>query len=417
MKKRSRTEQKNPDDEYTEDPLTAVLRKGARDLLAQAVEIEATAFLAAHAAIRDDEGHQMIVLNGHLPERTMQTGIGAIPVCGRRVRDQRKIPKADRIQFTSQILPRYLRRSKSLEELIPWLYLKGVSTGDFSEALRALVGSPAGLSSATVCRLKAGWQQEWEAWQQRDLTGKRYVYFWVDGLHVNVRMEDAPCLLVVIGATADGRKELVAVEDGIRESEQSWKDLLLNLRHRGLTMGPDLATGDGALGFWKALPQVYDPTKGQRCWVHKTANVLNKLPKSLQAKAKAGLHDIWMAPTKAEANKAFDGFLQTYEAKYPKAADCLRKDREALLAFYQFPAEHWQHIRTTNPIESTFATVRLRTAKTRGCLSRTTALTMAFQLVRCAENTWRRLRGYQRLAEVIAGIEFVDGEQKTRTAA
>ena len=416
MKKRSRTEQKNPD-EYTEDPLTAVLRKGARDLLAQAVETEATAFLAAHAAIRDDEGHQMIVLNGYLPERTMQTGIGAIPVCGRRVRDQRKIPKAARIQFTSQILPRYLRRSKSLEELIPWLYLKGISTGDFSEALRALVGSSAGLSPATVCRLKAGWQQEWEAWQQRDLTGKRYVYFWVDGLHVNVRMEDSPCLLVVIGATADGRKELVAVEDGLRESEQSWKDLLLNLQPRGLTMGPDLATGDGALGFWKALPQVYDPTKGQRCWVHKTANVLNKLPKSLQAKAKARLHDIWMAPTKAEANKAFDGFLQTYEAKYPKVADCLRKDREALLAFYQFPAEHWQHIRTTNPIESTFATVRLRTAKTRGCLSRTTALTMAFQLVRCAEKTWRRLRGYQRLAEVIAGIEFVDGEQKTRTAA
>lgn len=416
MNKRSRAEQNNPD-EYTEDPLTAVLRKGARDLLAQAVETEATAFLAAHAAIRDDEGHQMIVLNGHLPERTMQTGIGAIPVCGRRVRDQRKIPKADRIQFTSQILPRYLRRSKSLEELIPWLYLKGISTGDFSEALRALVGSSAGLSPATVCRLKAGWQQEWEAWQQRDLTGKRYVYFWVDGLHVNVRMEDSPCLLVVIGATADGHKELVAVEDGIRESEQSWKDLLLNLQHRGLTMGPDLATGDGALGFWKALPQVYDPTKGQRCWVHKTANVLNKLPKSLQAKAKAGLHDIWMAPTKAQADKAFDGFLKTYETKYPKAADCLQKDREALLAFYQFPAEHWQHIRTTNPIESTFATVRLRTAKTRGCLSRTTALTMAFQLVRGAEKTWRRLRAYQTLAEVIAGIEFVDGEKQTRTAA
>lgn len=416
MKKRSRAEQKNPD-EYTEDPLTAVLRKGARDLLAQAVETEATAFLAAHAAIRDDEGHQMIVLNGHLPERTMQTGIGAIPVCGRRVRDQRKIPKADRIQFTSQILPRYLRRSKSLEELIPWLYLKGISTGDFSEALRALVGSSAGLSPATVCRLKAGWQQEWEAWQQRDLTGKRYIYFWVDGLHVNVRMEDSPCLLVVIGATADGHKELVAVEDGIRESEQSWKDLLLNLQHRGLTMGPDVATGDGALGFWKARPQVYDPPKGPRCWVHKTANVLNTLPKSLQAKAKAGLHAIWMAPTKAQADKAFDGFLKTYEAKYPKAADCLQKDREALLAFYQFPAEHWQHIRTTNPIESTFATVRLRTAKTRGCLSRTTALTMAFQLVRCAEKTWRRLRGYQRLAEVIAGIEFVDGEKQTRTAA
>jgi len=417
MKKRSSVEQKKPDDEYTEDPLTTVLRKGARDLLAQAVEEEATAFLAAHAAIRDDEGHQMIVLNGHLPARTIQTGIGAIPVCGRRVRDQRKIPKADRIQFTSQILPRYLRRSKSLDELLPWLYLKGVSTGDFSEALRALVGKPAGLSPATVCRLKAGWQHEWETWQQRDLTGKRYVYFWVDGLHVNVRMEDAPCLLAVIGATVDGNKELVAVEDGIRESEQSWKDLLLNLHRRGLTIGPDLATGDGALGFWKALPQVYDPTKGQRCWGHNTANVLNKLPKSLQAKAKAGLHAIWMAPTKAEANKAFDGFLQTYEAKYPKVVDCLQKDREALLAFYQFPAEHWQHIRTTNPIESTFATVRLRTAKTRGCLSRGTALTMAFQLVHCAEKTWRRLRGYQRLAQIIEGILFVDGESDTRKAA
>ena len=305
MNQRNRAEQKNQD-EYTEDPLTAVLRKGARDLLAQAVEEEATAFLAAHAALRDDEGHQMIVLNGHLPARTIQTGIGSVLVRGRRVRDQRKIPKAARIQFTSQILPRYLRRSKSLEELIPWLYLKGISTGDFSEALRALVGSLAGLSPATVCRLKAGWQQEWEAWQQRDLTGKRYVYFWVDGLHLNVRMEDAPCLLVVIGATADGHKELVAVEDGIRESEQSWKALLLNLHGRGLTMGPDLATGDGALGFWKALPQVYDPTKGQRCWVHKTANVLNKLPKSLQAKAKAGLHNIWMAPTKAQANKLDD---------------------------------------------------------------------------------------------------------------
>lgn len=416
MKQRNFGAQKNQD-EYTEDPLPAVLRKGARDLLAHAVEEEARAFLAAHATLRDDEGHQMIVLNGYLPERTMQTGIGAIPVCGRRVRDQRKIPKADRIQFTSQVLPRYLRRSKSLEELIPWLYLKGVSTGDFSEALRALVGSPAGLSPATVCRLKAGWQHEWETWQRRDLTGKRYVYFWVDGLHLHVRMEDAPCLLVVIGATADGHKELVAVEEGIRESEQSWKDLLLKLHRCGLTIGPDLATGDGALGFWKALPQVYSPTQGQRCWVHKTANVLNKLPKSLQAKAKAGLHEIWMAPTKAQANKAFDGFLQTYEAKYPKATACLQKDRQALLAFYQFPAEHWQHIRTTNPIESTFATVRLRTAKTRGCLSRATALTMAFQLGRCAEKTWRRLRGYQRLVQIIEGIIFVDGESETRKAA
>lgn len=397
--------------------MTEVLRKGARDLLTQAVEAEVQGVLATHAEIRDEEGPQMIVLNGHLPERTIQTGIGAVRVRGRRVRDQRTIPKADRIQFTSKILPRYLRRTKSLEELIPWLDLKGISTGDCSEALRALVGSPAGLSPATVCRLKAGWQQEWETWQKRDLTGKRYVYCWVDGLHVNVRMEDAPCLLVVIGATADGHKELVAVEDGVRESEQSWKDLLLTLKGRGLAVGPELAIGDGALGFWKAVTQVDGTTQWQRCWVHKTANILNKLPKSLQAKAKAGLHDIWLAPTKATATNALDGFLQTYEAKYPKAADCLQKDREALLAFYQFPAEHWQHIRTTNPIESTFATVRLRTAKTRGCLSRSTALTMAFHLARCAEKTWRRLRGYKRLAEIIEGIQFVDGEKKTRKAA
>jgi len=268
-----------------------------------------------------------------------------------------------------------------------------------------------------VCRLKAGWQQEWETWQQRDLTGKRYVYFWADGLHLNVRMADAPFLLVIIGATADGHKELVAVEDGVRESEQSWKDLLLTLKRRGLTVGPALAIGAGALGFWNEVSQVYATTQWQRCWVHKTANVLNKLPKSLQAKAKARLHDIWMAPTQATATKALDGFLQTYEAKCPKAADCLRKDREALLAFSQFPAEHWQHIRTTNPIESTIATVRLRTAKTRGCLSQATALTMAFQLARCAEKTWRRLRGYKRPAEFIEGVEFIDGEQDTRKAA
>ena len=416
MEERTRTEEKKPR-EYSEDPLTEVLRNGARELLAQAVEAEVTVFLAEHAHLRDTEGRQMIVRNGHLPERMIQTGIGAVAVQAPRVRDRRKVPTADRIQFTSKLLPRYLRRSKSLEELIPWLYLKGISTGDFSEALRALVGSPAGLSPATICRLKDGWQQEWATWQQRDLTGKRYVYFWVDGLHLNVRLHEAPCLLVIIGATAEGHKELVAVEDGIWESEHSWKDLLLNLQRRGLTVGPELAIGDGALGFWKAVSQVYSTTQWQRCWVHKTANILNKLPKSLQAKAKAGLHAIWMAPTKATADTAFEGFLQTYEAKYPKAADCLRKDREALLAFYRFPAEHWQHIRTTNPIESTFATVRLRTAKTRGCLSRTTALTMAFQLVRCAEKTWRRLRGYHRLAEMIEGVKFVDGEKDTRKAA
>jgi transposase-like protein len=301
-----------------------------------------------------------------------------------------------------------------LAELIPWLYLKGISTGDLSEALAALLGKDApGLSASTVVRLKEVWQHEYADWNKRSLTDKRYVYFWVDGIHFNVRLEDTEnqrqCILVVMGATPEGKKELVAVQDGYRESEQSWKELLLDLKARGLEHGPELAVGDGALGFWKAIRQMYGETREQRCWVHKTANVLNDLPKGKQPRAKSMLHDIWMAETKAEAVKAFDLFVETFRAKYPKAADCLAKDREVLLTFYDFPAEHWIHIRTTNPIESTFATVRLRSAKTKGCGSRIACLTMVFKLTQSAEANWRSLNGSNLLPDVIQGVRFVNG--------
>jgi transposase-like protein len=311
-----------------------------------------------------------------------------------------------------------LRRTKSIETLLPWLYLKGISTGDFTEPLAALLGKNApGLSPATISRLKTVWQDDYRQWQQRDLSKKRYVYFWADGIYCNVRMDDKQCLLVIIGATEDGHKELVALEGGIRESEQSWLEVLLDLKRRGLKTPPTLGIGDGALGLWKALAKAYDTTRWQRCWVHKTANVLNKLPKGLQAKAKAKLQQIWMAPNKAEAEKSFDAFIQTYEAKYPQAVTCLEKDREALLTFYDFPAEHWRHIRTSNPIESTFATVRLRTVKARNCFSALTVVTMAFQLCRCAQKRWIRLYHPERLGEIINGVKFVDGIVEQRIAA
>jgi len=405
--------------DYPDDPLTQVLRHGARKLLAQAVEAEVASFLVEHQEVRDADGHQMIVRNGHLPERSIETGIGEVVVKAPRVRDRRDLPAQDRIRFASSILPRYLRRTKSLEELIPWLYLRGISTGDFTEALAALVGRDApGLSASTISRLKESWQQELTAWEKRDLSSKRYVYLWVDGIYFGIRLEEANhCMLVVIGATADGHKELVAIEDGYRESAQSWKELLLDLKHRGLTDPPALAIGDGALGFWKALPEVYGQTRRQRCWVHKTANVLNYLPRSVQKKAKDGLHEIWMAETKEAAEKAFDHFVETYGAKYPKAVECLVKDRDVLLTFYDFPAEHWEHIRSTNPIESTFATVRLRTDKTKGCLSRVTALTMTFKLVCSAEKRWRRLNSPKLVEKVIRGVRFADGVEQEAKAA
>jgi putative transposase len=402
--------------ESTKDVLTEVLRKGAQQMLATAIEAEVESYLSRREHLMDQEGHRVVVRNGHLPERTLQTPLGEVPVEQPRVRDRR--PAAERERFQSSILPPYLRKTKSLEELLPWLYLKGVSTGDFSEALAALLGPEArGLSATTITRLKAIWEEEYKAWQGRSLASKRYVYVWADGVHFNVRLEDPgnarQCILVLMGATAEGNKELLAVADGYRESEQSWLELLLDLRARGLVVDPELATGDGALGFWKALPKVYAKTRRQRCWVHKTANVLNKMPKSIQAKAKSMLHDIWMAATRAEADKAFDLFVDAFVTKYAAAVSCLRNDRVELLAFYDFPAEHWIHLRTTNPIESTFATVRLRTQKTKGCGSRLACLTMVFKLALSAQKRWRSLNGATSLlADVIEGVKFEDGIKK-----
>jgi len=416
MGNNSVTELKKPDS-FVDDPITDILRQGARKLLSQALEAEVEFFLSQYGDLKDDAGRQRMVRNGYLPEREIQSGIGPVPVKAPRVRD-RHADASQRISFSSLILPPYLRRTRSMEELIPWLYLKGVSTGDFSDALAALVGPGApGLSPATVSRLKMTWQQDLEVWQKRDLSDRQYVYFWADGIYCNVRMDDKQCLLVIIGARKDGVKELVALEGGFRESELSWKQLLLDLKGRGLKIAPQLAVGDGALGFWKALAKVYGNTRWQRCWVHKTANVLNKLPKSLQAKAKAKLHQIWMAAEKDEAQRHFDEFVDVYAAKYPKATECLEKDRDQLLTFYDFPAEHWRHIRTTNPIESTFATVRLRTDKIRGCFSAQTVITMAFKLCECAQKRWIRLNNPQRLAEVIRGVKFVNGIEESRIAA
>jgi putative transposase len=393
------------------DALHELIRKGAQEMIAQALQEEVGEYLERHAQERDDAGHRLVVRNGYKEPRQIVTGVGAVAVRQPRVDDRRTDEQGRRERFESKLLPPYLRRAKSVDELVPWLYLKGISTGDMSEALQSLLGPGAGgLSATNVVRLKELWTQEHESWSKRSLTGKHYVYFWADGIHFNIRLEeDRQCILVIIGATADGEKELVAVHDGVRESEQSWKEVLLDLKSRGLAEAPQLAIGDGALGFWKALPQVFGRTRAQRCWVHKTANVLNYLPRGLQSKAKGMLHEIWMAPTKAAANKAFDLFLETYRAKYPKAAECLAKDRDALLAFYDFPAEHWSHIRTTNPIESTFAGVRLRTGKTKGSGTRAACLAMVFKLAQSAENSWRALNGSALLPEVIQGVRFIDG--------
>jgi putative transposase len=392
-----------------QDVLTDLLRDGARRLLAEAVEAEVAAWIDAHAHLRDQAGHRQVVRNGHLPERTIQTGLGEIEVQQPRVHDRR--PHEQREKFASTVLPPYLRRTRSLEELIPWLYLKGISTGDFSEALQAILGPEApNLSATTITRLKAVWEQDHEAWSKRSLAGKRYVYVWADGVHFNIRLEGGrQCILVLLGATAEGRKEVIAIADGYRESEQSWKELLLDCQARGLAVEPSLAIGDGALGFWKAMRQVWETTREQRCWVHKTVNILDKLPKGVQPKAKAALHEIYGAETRAGAEKAFDLFVATYQAKSPKATECLERDRAVLLAFYDFPAEHWVHIRTTNPIESVFSTVRLRHDKTKGSGTRTACLTMVYKLMESASKGWRSLNGSPLLAEVVKGIVFIDG--------
>ena len=392
------------------DPLHELLRQGARDLIAKAVEAELATFLAQYADQRLDDGRQAVVRNGYLPERTVQTGIGDVSVQVPKVRDRR----GGGARFNSSLLPPYLKRARSIEELIPWLYLKGISTGDYQEALAALLGDQAkGLSANTVSRLKKQWEDEHTEWRQRDLADRRYVYWWADGVYSNVRMDDRLCLLVIIGVTEQGRKELIAVEDGFRESANSWETLLTGLRERGLSQAPKLAVGDGAMGFWAALSKIFPETDHQRCWVHKTANVLNKLPKSVQPKVKADLHDIWMAETRDEAYRAFDRTLKRFEAKYPQAMACLAKDREELLAFYDYPAEHWVHIRTTNPIESTFATVRLRTKRSRNCGSRATTLAMVFKLLQSAQKRWRRIKHFQKLRLVASNVRFQDGEEVT----
>jgi putative transposase len=401
------------------DALTEVLRNGARALLAQAVEAELSAWLESHADKRTANGRRRVVRHGHLPEREIMTGIGPVTVRCPRVRD-RVGKAAERVRFWSAILPRYARRSKSLEVLIPILYLKGVSTGAFEEALTALLGKDAsGLSASTISRLKEAWLEEHECWSRRDLSAKRYVYLWVDGIHVQARLEDdAQCLLVIVGATPEGKKELVGLIDGVRESAQSWRELLLDLKRRGLAIAPEITVADGALGFWQAVEEVWPKTRGQRCWVHKTANVLNKLPKSQHPKAKQALQEIWMAATKAEALVAFDAFVETWGVKYDKAVECLTKDRETLLAFYDFPAEHWKHLRTTNIIESVFATVRHRTVRSKGCLSNKTALAMVFKLAEDAEKTsWRRLNGPNHLPKLILGVKFADGIEVVRSQA
>jgi putative transposase len=394
--------------EFREDPLTELLRNGARQLIADAVQVELQELLDQYSVLRNERGYLQVVRNGYLPEREILTGIGPIKIKVPKIRDK----SGQGIKFNSALLPPYLRKTRRVEEVLPWLYLKGISTGDFQEALHALLGTEGkGLSASTISRLKGIWEQEHETWNRRSLKNKRYVYIWADGVYFNIRSDDArQCILVIIGVTEQGRKEFIAIEDGYRESEQSWSELLLRIKAQGLSHSPKLGIGDGALGFWKALSKVFPKTKHQRCWVHKTANVLNKLPKAVQPKVKQALHEVWMAPTRTDAYKAFDIALSTYSAKYPKAMTCLEKDKDEMLAFYDFPAMHWQHIRTSNPIESVFATVRLRTNKTRGCVARHTILSMVFKLGQSAQKKWRKLRGFKLLGEVIRGAQFKDGE-------
>ena len=394
-------------------PLDELVRTGAQRMLQTAIEAEVEEFVTLHRDRRDAIGRRQVVRNGYQPARELLTGAGRLEIQQPRVRDNSSA-KEQRIAFSSSILPPYLRRSKALDELIPWLYLKGISTGDFSAALQSLLGEGApNLSPNVVVRLKEKWGQEYDQWSRRDLSERAYVYVWADGIHVNVRLENEAdqrqCLLVLMGATVAGQKELIAVVDGYRESEQSWYELLVDLKTRGLALAPKLAIGDGALGFWAALRKVYGETREQRCWVHKTANVLNNMPKSVQPRAKTDIHEIWMAESRAAATKAFNAFLEKYRAKYPVACNCLEKDRDVLLSFYDFPAEHWVHLRTTNPIESTFATIRLRHRRTKGCGTRRASLTMMFKLAQSAQKTWRRLNGHQHIVHLLEGKKFIDG--------
>ena len=393
------------------DPLTALLRSGAQQLINQAVEAELQELLHQHSGQRTEGGKAVVVRNGHLPERELQTGLGPVTVKIPKVRSMTGEP----VTFRSALVPPYVRKTKSLEAALPWLYLKGVSSGEMGEALKVLIGPDAkGLSATTVSRLKQVWGQEYQSWCDESLDKDRWVYIWADGVYSGLRGEQMKlCALVIIGVNDRGEKHFLAIEDGMRESTQSWRVVLLRLKSRGMN-GPQLAIGDGAMGFWAALEEVYPETRQQRCWMHKTMNVLNCLPNSAQAKAKDSLHDIWQAETKSDAEKAFDLFIKMYEPKYPKAATCLQKDRDEMLAFYDFPAQHWQSIRTSNPIESTFGTIRHRTRRSKGCLSRDGMLHMMFKLGQCAEKKWRRLRGFDYLTKVITGVKFKDGVEVTK---
>jgi transposase-like protein len=393
-----------------DDPLTDILRSGARDLLARAVELEAEAFLASMAHLTLPDGRARVVRHGHAPVREIQTGIGPVEVARPKVRDRGASP-GDRLRFSSAILPLWARRTKSLDALLPVLYLRGVSTGDFQAALSALLGKDApNLSPAVISRLTFEWQTDYERWLKRDLPARRYIYVWADGVYLQARMEDhSECMLVLIGATPEGKKELIGFQVGVRESTQSWRELLIDLRERGLRIAPEIAVGDGALGFWKALDEVFPSTRHQRCWCHKTNNVLDKVAKSVHFSMKSDLRNIFLAPGRKQAETAIDLFVEKYRAKYSPAVDCLIKDRSAMLEFYDFPAEHWTHLRTTNPIESVFATVRHRTVRTKGALSSKTAKLMVFKLIDAASKTWRRLKGTNQLPKIIAGVRFADG--------
>jgi putative transposase len=388
--------------------LDELVRRGARQVIQQVIELELAALLEQYASVRTLSGKQAVVRNGYLPERDVLTAAGPVSVKVPKVRDRSRTG----VKFNSAVVPPYVRKSPRVSAALPWLYLKGVSSGNMSEALSVLLGDEAkGLSANVVCRLKAQWSEEWQQWDRRDLSTARYVYWWADGIHTGVRSEnaDGQCLLVIVGVTPDGKKERVAIADGFRESTASWREVLLDLKARGLQAGPLLAVGDGAMGFWAALEEVFPATRAQRCWFHKLGNVLNALPASQQARAKAAMQDIFMAATRADALVAFEKFVKTYGAKYPKAVEKLTQDRDSLLAFYDFPAEHWQHVRTTNPIESTFATVRHRTTRARNCLSRATFLGLAFKLMEEAEKSWRKIRGADQIQPLLGGLLFRDG--------
>jgi putative transposase len=388
------------------DQLTELLRNGAKQLVAQAIESEFENFLE-QVSERLSDGRRRVVRNGYLPSREIATGIGQVLVQVPRVRD--RSDESEKIRFQSSLIPPYMRRTATLNQVLPLLYLKGISESDFVEVLMPIFGEEAkNLSPGVISRLKSSWEAEYEQWSQRKLSEHHYVYWWVDGIRFNVRGDENRCVLVVMGADENGNKVLLSLEDGFRESTESWLSVLRNLKERGIKT-PQLTVGDGALGFWNAVSQVFPEAKQQRCWFHKLGNVLDKLPKSQQANAKSLLHEIWMADTRANANKAFHAFLKAYEAKYPKATQCLLKDKEELLTFYDFPAEQWVHLRTTNPIESVFATVRNRTYKAKGAFSSKTVLTMTFKLMQSAQKNWIKLRGFHHIDNVIKGMPFIDG--------